>query len=102
MWEYIQQALDKGWIQPLISPAGVPILFILKKNGGLCLCVNYHGLNTVTLKNCYPIPLVNEIIDCLSGVTIFTQLDLWCHAAQIVVNELIFKLLCSYRRENQA
>ena len=77
MQEYIQQALDKGWIQPSTSPTGVPILFVLKKDDGLCLCVNYHGLNAVTLKNCYPIPLVNEIMDHLSGAMIFTQLDLW-------------------------
>ena len=76
MQEYIQQALDKGWIWPSTSPAGVPILFISKKDGGLHLCVNYCGLNIVTLKNCYPIPLVNEIMDRLSGATIFTQLDL--------------------------
>ena len=76
VWEYIQQVLDKGWIQPSTSPTGAPILFILKKDGGLHLCVNYHGLNAVTLKNHYPIPLVNEIMDHLSGAMIFTQLDL--------------------------
>ena len=76
VWEYIQQALDKGWIQPSTSPAGAPILFVPKKDGGLRLCVNYCGLNVVTLKNHYPIPLVNEIMDYLSGVMIFTQLDL--------------------------
>ena len=77
MQEYIQQILDKGWIQPSTSPAGAPILFVPKKDGGLHLCVNYHGLNVVTLKNHYPISLVNKIMDCLSGVMIFTQLDLW-------------------------
>ena len=70
--EYIQQVLDKGWIQSSTSPTGAPILFILKKDGGLCLCIDYHGFNVVTLKNCYPIPLVNKIMDCLSGVMIFT------------------------------
>ena len=77
VWEYIQQALDKGWIQPSTSPAGAPILFVPKKDGGLRLCVDYCGLNAVTLKNRYPISLVNEIMDHLSGVMIFTQLDLW-------------------------
>ena len=76
MREYIQQALDKGWIRPSTSPAGAPILFVPKKDGGLRLCVDYRGLNAVTLKNRYPIPLVNEIMDRLSGATIFTQLDL--------------------------
>ena len=76
MQEYIQQALDKGWIRPSTSPAGAPILFVPKKDGGLRLCVDYRGLNAVTLKNRYPIPLVNEIMDHLSGAMIFTQLDL--------------------------
>ena len=76
VWEYIQQVLDKEWIQPLTSPAGVSILFILKKDDGLYLCVNYYRLNAVTLKNCYLISLVNEIIDHLLDIMIFTQLDL--------------------------
>ena len=74
--EYIQQVLDKGWIQPSTSPTGASILFVLKKDGRLCLYINYHRLNAVTLKNHYPIPLVNEIMNYLSGVIIFTQLDL--------------------------
>ena len=87
MQEYIQQVLDKGWIQPLTSPAGAPILFVLKKDGGLCLCVDYHGLNAVTLKNHYLISLVNEIMDHLSGVMIFTQLDLWDAYHQIQIQK---------------
>ena len=72
MQEYIQQVLDKGWIQPLTSPTGAPILFIPKKDGGLHLYINYHGLNAVTLKNHYLISLVNEIMDHLLGTIIFT------------------------------
>ena len=64
--------LDKGWIVPSTSPTGVPILFALKKDGGLQLCVDYRGLNKITIKNCYPLPLVSEIMDQLVGANIFT------------------------------
>lgn len=74
--EYINTALEKGWIRPSTSPAGAPILFAPKKDGSLRLCVDYRGLNNITIKNRYPLPLVGEIMDRLSGATIYTQLDL--------------------------
>ena len=46
---------------------GAPILFVPKKNGTLRLYVNYRGLNNVTVKNRYPLSLIAEILDCLSG-----------------------------------
>lgn len=73
---YIRTALDKGWIRPPKSPAGAPILFAPKKDGSLRLCVDYRGLNEITLRNRYPLPLVGEIMDRLSGARVFTQLDL--------------------------
>lgn len=73
---YIDEALAKGWIQPSESPAGAPILFVPKKDGSLRLCVDYRGLNKVTIKNRYPLPLISEILDRLSGAKFFTKLDL--------------------------
>ena len=49
--EYLQNYLAKEFIQELTSPAGVPILFAFKKNETLCFCVDYCGLNGVTIKN---------------------------------------------------
>ena len=74
--DYIKECLEKGWIRPSQSPAGAPILFVPKKDGGLRLCVDYRGLNALTLKNRYPLPLIGETMDRLSGAKIFTQLDL--------------------------
>lgn len=73
---YLDEALAKGWIQPSESPAGAPILFVPKKDGSLRLCVDYRGLNKVTVKNRYPLPLIVEILDRLSGAKFFTKLDL--------------------------
>ena len=73
---YLDDALAKGWIQHSTSPAGAPILFVPKKDGGLCLCVDYRGLNKVTVKNRHPLPLISETLDRLTGAKVFTKLDL--------------------------
>ena len=74
--EYIADNLEKGFIQPSTSPAGAPVLFIKKKDGRLRLCVDYRGLNKVTIRNRYPLPLIGEALDRLVGAKIYTKLDL--------------------------
>lgn len=74
--KYLVDAQANGWIRPSISPGGAPVLFVPKKNGDLRLCVDYRGLNKLTVKNRYPLPLISEILDRLSGMKIFTKLDL--------------------------
>ena len=59
-----------------MSPAGAPILFVPKKDRGLCLCVDYKRLNKVTVKNRHPLPLISETLDRLIGAKVFTKLDL--------------------------
>ena len=63
-------------IQRSKSAAGGPILLVRKANGEFRLCVDYRGLNKVTLKNRYPIPLMSELKEHLNRVKIFTKLDL--------------------------
>jgi hypothetical protein len=74
--EYLDTARDKGWSRPSKSPVGAPILFVPKSDGTMRLCVDYRGLNKVTVKNRYPIPLVSEMLDRLSKAAIFSKLDL--------------------------
>ena len=74
--EYLDDALAKGWIRHSVSPAGAPILFVPKKDGGLRLCVDYRGLNQVTIKNKHPLPLISETLDRLSRAKVFSKLDL--------------------------
>ena len=66
----------EGKIQRLKSAAGAPILLVRKANGKFRLCVDYRGLNKVTLKNRYPIPLMSELKECLNRAKIFTKLNL--------------------------
>src|SRR5437763_14726448 len=76
LYEYLDENLTKGFIQESSSPAGYPILFIPKKNGKLCLCVDYRKLNDITIKNCYPLPCIDKLMDHLTGVKYYTKLDL--------------------------
>ena len=55
---------------------GAPIIFVLKKNESLQLCINYCRLNSITAKNHYPLLLVSKILDRLSSAKIYTKLDL--------------------------
>jgi hypothetical protein len=73
---YLDDAVATGRIRPSTSPAGSPILFVPKKDGSLRLCVDYRGLNGVTLKNRHPLPLITEILDRVQGANWFTKLDL--------------------------
>ena len=73
---YIKTYLKTGFIQPSKSPAGAPIFFNKKPDGSLRLCVDYWGLNKLTIKNRYPLPLIGESLDRLGQTKRFTQLDL--------------------------
>ena len=73
---YIETNLANGFIRPSKSLAGAPMLFDKKPDGSFCLCVNYQGLNNITIKNRCPLPLVGESLDRLGRAKQFTQLDL--------------------------
>jgi hypothetical protein len=74
--DYIQNALATGAIQPSESSAGAPILFVKKKDGSLRLCVDYRGLNKITKKNRYPLPLISDLLDRLGKARYFSKIDL--------------------------
>ena len=73
---YIKNNLANDFIRPFKSPIGEPILFDRKLDGSLKLCVDYQGLNNLTIKNWYPLIFVKESLDQLEWVWCFTQLDL--------------------------
>jgi len=74
--EYLDTALERGWIRYSTSSAGSPILFVPKKDGGLRLCVDYRALNKVTVKNRMALPLISEILDRVAGSQVFSKIDL--------------------------
>ncbi|MBW0476348.1 hypothetical protein O181_016063 [Austropuccinia psidii MF-1] len=76
LWAYISENVEKGFIRPSSSSTGAPFLFVKKKDGGLCLCVDYRKLKAVTRKNMYPVPTMNQLLTVLNGSTIFSKIDL--------------------------
>jgi hypothetical protein len=59
----LQELLDKGFIRPSTSPWGCPALLVKKKDESLRLCIEYRPLNTVTIKNKYPLPRIDVLFD---------------------------------------
>ena len=76
MKTYIKANLASGFIRLSKSPSGAPILFIRKNNGSLHLCIDYQGLNNMTIINRYLLPLIDELLNRLGCAKCFTQLDL--------------------------
>lgn len=76
MEEYIQDSLTAGIIRPSSSPAGAGFFFVEKKDKSLRPCIDYRGLNDITIKNRYPLPLISTAFELLEGAKVFTKLDL--------------------------
>ncbi len=76
LWDFIKEQLEKGYIQPSKSPYSSPFFFIKKKDSKLQPVQDYRKLNSLTVKNQYPLPLIPELIDQLRNATLFTKLDI--------------------------
>jgi hypothetical protein len=83
----LQQA---GFIAPSSAPYGAPVLFVKKKDGSLRMCVDYRALNKVTIRNKYPLPRIEELLDRLRHATIFSKIDLRSgyHQLRITPNDI--------------
>jgi len=67
--------MAEGKIEDSESLYGAPILFVPKPDGSLRLCVDYRNLNKLTILNKYPLPLMDELRDCVAGAKVVTKLD---------------------------
>ncbi|XP_042012315.1 uncharacterized protein LOC121760756 [Salvia splendens] len=72
----LQELLDLGFIRPSVSPWGAPVLFVKKKDGTMRMCVDYRELSKLTLKNKYPLPRIDDLLDQLKGASVFSKMDL--------------------------
>lgn len=81
--EWLDENIANGFVSPSNSPHGAPILFVPKKDGSLRLCVDFRGLNSITKKDRYPLPLLSDLLDAPGKAKIYTKIDLQ-HAFHLV------------------
>src|SRR5258706_267247 len=81
--EFLEEHTRNAFIHPSKSPWGSPILFVKKKDGSLCLCMDFHALNRVTEKDRYPLPLISDLLMSPAPARIYSKIDLK-HAYHLV------------------
>ena len=87
MKKQIMSLLEKGYIRPSSSPWGCPSLFVIKKDHSLRMVVYYQPLNARTIKNKYPLPMIDILFDQLNGAKFFSKVNLRLGYHQIRIRE---------------
>ena len=72
----IEELVQKGLIRPSSSPWGFPVIFVKKHNGSWRMCIDYRALNRLTVKNGYPLPRIQELLDKVGTARVLSKIDL--------------------------
>jgi hypothetical protein len=72
----VETMLKSGIVIPCLSPYAYPVLLVKKKDNTWRFCVNYRKLNSITIKNKFPLPIIDEFLDEIAGVKYFSTIDL--------------------------
>nr|GEX99444.1 putative reverse transcriptase domain-containing protein [Tanacetum cinerariifolium] len=83
--EQLHELMDKGFIRPSSSTWGAPVLFVKKKDGSFWMCIDYRELNKLTVKNCYPLPRIDDLFDQLQGSSIYSKINMRSGYHQFVI-----------------
>jgi len=86
MQTQVQEMVEQGLVQNSTSPYGSPVLFVKKKDNTLRMCIDFRGLNKITVPNRYPLPRIDDLLDRLQGAKVFSSLDLLSAYHQIRLN----------------
>ncbi|KAF7372853.1 Reverse transcriptase-RNase H-integrase [Mycena sanguinolenta] len=92
---FIEEGLATGCIHPSKSPMASPVFFVKKKDRGLQFVQDYRALNAMTVKNRYPLPLINDLINWLKGAWFFMKLDVWWGFNNTMMNDIFQDLILS-------
>ena len=81
----LEDLLEKQFIRPSVSPWGAPVILVKKNDGSSRLCIDYRQLKKLTIKNKYPLPRIDDLMDQLHGAVVFSKIDLRSGYHQILV-----------------
>ncbi|GJW45710.1 putative reverse transcriptase domain-containing protein [Tanacetum coccineum] len=83
----LQELADRGFIRPSTSPWGAPVLYVKKKYGSFRMCIDYQELNKLTIKNRYPLPMIDDLFDQLQGSSLYLKIYLRSDYHQLRVRD---------------
>ena len=83
----VKEFLNQGFVRPSTSPCGSPIVLVRNKYGSWRMCIDFRALNKITIKNRYPLPRIDDLLDQLKDSVYFYKLDLRTGYHQIKVAE---------------
>ena len=78
---------EQRLIEPSSSPYGAPVLFVQKKDNSLRMCIDYRALNKLTVRDRYPLPRIDDLLDRLHGSKVFSSIDLQAGYHQIRISD---------------